>query len=228
MLDVHRIRAVLFDMDGTLADTDDAYIASLARIVHPVHFLFPSRDPTRVLRWGLMRAETPLNWLMAVPDRLGLDRTLAALTDHLHRLQGHGAPARFLMIDGVAPMLDALAAHFQLALVTSRDRRGVEAFLDQFNLRPYFKVVVAALSAARIKPHPAPVWYAAKHLDVPASQCLMIGDTTVDIHAGRRAGAQTVGVLCGFGEREELQRAGADLILDRTPQLLDTLLPHDR
>jgi phosphoglycolate phosphatase len=132
------------------------------------------------------------------------------------------------MIDGVAAMLDALAAHYPLALVSSRDRRGVEAFLDQFNLRPYFKLVVSALSAARIKPHPAPVLYAAEQLGLPPPQCLMIGDTTVDMHAGRRAGAQTVGVLCGFGEREELQQAGANLILDRTPQLQDTLLPHDR
>jgi phosphoglycolate phosphatase len=103
----------------------------------------------------------------------------------------------------------------------------VQAFLDQFNLRPYFKVVVSALSATRIKPHPAPVLYAAEHLGLHPSQCVMIGDTTVDIHAGRRAGAQTAGVLCGFGEREELQLAGADLILDTTPQVLDTLVPHD-
>jgi phosphoglycolate phosphatase len=52
----------------------------------------------------------------------------------------------------------------------------------------------------------------------------MIGDTTVDILAGRSAGAQTVGVLCGFGEEPELRRLGADLILERTPLLADFLL----
>jgi phosphoglycolate phosphatase-like HAD superfamily hydrolase len=51
----------------------------------------------------------------------------------------------------------------------------------------------------------------------------MIGDTTVDILAGRAAGAQTVGVLCGFGEEEELQRAGADLILPGTSALVSIL-----
>jgi N-acetyl-D-muramate 6-phosphate phosphatase len=241
VLDTSRIRALLFDMDGTLADTDDAYIARAARLIRPAHFIFPGRDPTRFLRWGVMRAETPLNWLMTVPDQLQLDHSLAAITDWFHRWRGPakaptrpagpegapGAPAQFVMIDGAAAMLDALAAHYPLALVTSRDRRGVDAFLEQFGLRPYFKVVVSALSAARIKPHPAPVLFAAETLGLPASECIMIGDTTVDIEAGRRAGAQTVGVLCGFGEREELQRAGAHLILERTPQLLDTLLTHD-
>jgi len=51
----------------------------------------------------------------------------------------------------------------------------------------------------------------------------MIGDTTVDIHAGKSAGAQTVGVLCGFGEEKELKEMGADLILSNTHQVVDVL-----
>ena len=52
----------------------------------------------------------------------------------------------------------------------------------------------------------------------------MIGDTTVDIRAGRSAGAQTVGLLCGFGEEPELRRVGADLILAATSDLEKVLL----
>jgi phosphoglycolate phosphatase-like HAD superfamily hydrolase len=48
----------------------------------------------------------------------------------------------------------------------------------------------------------------------------MIGDTVADILAGKNAGAQTVGVLCGFGKEKELRQAGADLIIKRTPDLL--------
>jgi phosphoglycolate phosphatase-like HAD superfamily hydrolase len=51
----------------------------------------------------------------------------------------------------------------------------------------------------------------------------MIGDTTVDIRAGKAAGAQTAGVLCGFGREKELIRAGADLILPGTSALLALL-----
>jgi phosphoglycolate phosphatase-like HAD superfamily hydrolase len=51
----------------------------------------------------------------------------------------------------------------------------------------------------------------------------MIGDTTVDIRAGKSAGAQTVGVLCGFGEEKELRNMGADLILSNTHQLAEVL-----
>jgi len=68
------------------------------------------------------------------------------------------------------------------------------------------------------------VLWAAEQLGLPPKCCLMVGDTTVDIRAGRAAGTQTVGVLCGFGDRAELERAGADLILESTAELAGVLL----
>jgi phosphoglycolate phosphatase len=56
-------------------------------------------------------------------------------------------------------------------------------------------------------------------MGVQPAECLMIGDTTVDIRAGKSAGAQTIGVLCGFGEEPELRQLGADLILRSTSDL---------
>jgi phosphoglycolate phosphatase len=52
----------------------------------------------------------------------------------------------------------------------------------------------------------------------------MVGDTSVDMRAGKAAGAQTVGVLCGFGEQAELLRSGADMLLMSTAGLPDLLL----
>ena len=52
----------------------------------------------------------------------------------------------------------------------------------------------------------------------------MVGDTTVDIRAGRAAGAQTAGVLSGFGERRELTEAGANVIVEQTLDLANLLL----
>ena len=61
-------------------------------------------------------------------------------------------------------------------------------------------------------------------MGVPPSACLMIGDTTVDMRAGVAAGAQTLGVLCGFGEEEELIRNGANAILSTTADLVTVLM----
>jgi phosphoglycolate phosphatase-like HAD superfamily hydrolase len=83
--------------------------------------------------------------------------------------------------------------------------------------------VASAQTAAHTKPYPDPVQWAARQLGVPVEDCVMVGDTTVDILAGKRAGAHTVGVLCGFGEHAELEQKGADLILERTAQLGELL-----
>jgi phosphoglycolate phosphatase len=61
-------------------------------------------------------------------------------------------------------------------------------------------------------------------MQVPPEACLMVGDTIVDIQAGKAAGAQTIGLLCGFGEEHELRRRGADMILSTTSELARLLL----
>jgi phosphoglycolate phosphatase-like HAD superfamily hydrolase len=52
----------------------------------------------------------------------------------------------------------------------------------------------------------------------------MIGDTVSDIQAGKRAGAQTVGVLCGFGEEKELRQSEADLVINNTTEIVSLLI----
>jgi len=223
--DPSRVRALLFDLDGTLADTDDVYIRRATALLRRLHFLFPGRDPTRFLRRSLMLAETPLTFLMGVPDWLGIDAPLARARDWLADRRGPRTHAHFLLIDGVAPMLARLGERYPLALATARGARMTNYFIKQFALETRFGALASAQTVAHTKPYPDPVLWAARQLSVPVENCVMIGDTTVDILAGRRAGAQTIGVLCGFGERGELERAGADLIIERTPDLED-LLPQ--
>lgn len=121
-------------------------------------------------------------------------------------------------------MLDVLQSRYPLAVVSARDENSTLAFLEKFSLTGYFQEIVTAVTARHTKPYPDPVLYAADKMGVAPETCLMIGDTTVDIRAGKSAGAQTVGVLCGFGEEDELKSWGADLILENTSQLADALL----
>jgi phosphoglycolate phosphatase-like HAD superfamily hydrolase len=112
-----------------------------------------------------------------------------------------------------------------MAVVSARDEKSTIRFLTQFDLSKYFNVIVTGLSAPHTKPYPDPILLAAEKMGVKPQDCLMIGDTTVDIRAGKAAGAQTIGVLCGFGEEPELNQLGADLILKSTSDLTSLLLP---
>ncbi len=221
-LDVEKIRLICFDVDGTLSDTDDMFVQKLERILRPTRFLLPHQDPQRLARRLVMWSEAPGNFLVGIPDTLGVDDEIAAVMEWLNRHRP--APMKhFLLIPGVKEMLQSFSMRYPLAVISARDARSTRLFLDQFELTPFFQVVVTGQTVEHTKPYADPILYAAKELNVPPESCLMVGDTTVDIRAGKFAGAQTVGVLCGFGEEPELRQRGADLILASTPELLKVL-----
>ena len=216
MLDKDKVEAVLFDLDGTLMDTDDQAVEALVRRLQRLRWPHPQRAARRLV----MACETPGNAMMTLLDVLGLDASLNAFTDRLRRWRGLRTRADFHIITGVEEMLAELSGRYRLAVVTTRGLAESETFLDQYNLRGFFDALVTRESTWRLKPHPAPIRHAARLLGVPVERCVMVGDTTVDVRAARRAGAWAVAVLCGFGEREELERAGAHVILEHTAQFL--------
>lgn len=212
-------RALLFDLDGTLLDSDDMAVERWAMRLRPFSLAGRLYDSNRLARRLIMALESPINGLITVLDILGLDNLVLSMGEKLRDLQAHPSPDRYRCVEGTVELLRQLQADYDLGLVTTRNREDTRRFLEEFDLHDVFKVVVTRQDVKRLKPHPEGVRYAAKQLGLPPEQCVMIGDTTVDIKAGQRAGALTVAVLCGFGERPELERLDPDLILDTTAQL---------
>ncbi len=217
-LDLTRVRALCFDVDGTLSDTDDLYVQKAEKAIP--RFLF--KEPRRVARRLVMWLEAPGNAMMGLADALHLDDDIYAFINWRTRNRKY-PNENFMLIRGVDEMLKRLHGRYPLAVISARDEKGTMRFLERFDLVQYFDVIVSGLSTTYTKPYPDPVLFAAQRMNVAPENCLMIGDTTVDIRAGKAAGAQTVGVLCGFGEESELRRFGADEILADTTQLLKIL-----
>lgn len=219
---ISRIHAICFDVDGTLSDTDDVLVEKLTRLFTPIHSFFPTRETARDARRIVMAIEAPANVLIGIPDLLGMDNVFFALADRLARVS-RKKPGIFQMVPGVKEMLAELARRYPLAVVSARDSRTTNSFLEQFDLLQYFKCIATAQTCKHTKPFPDPILWAAEEMKVSPEACLMVGDTTVDIRAGSAAGAQTVGVLCGFGERDELQKNGADMILPTPVDLVQVI-----
>ncbi|HSB88785.1 MAG TPA: HAD family hydrolase [Anaerolineales bacterium] len=215
-----RIRALCLDLDGTLLETDDALVQRLERWL----VWRPQRKRRSLARRLVMAAEGPANRFLALVDRLGVDEALGPLVDGLHRQRGLAPVGDLRPVEGALPAVRRLAQHYSIALVTAREARSATAFLQTFGLTGAVRCTVTARTTRRGKPDPAPILWAATSLGVPPKACLVVGDTTVDIRAGRAAGAQTVGVLSGFGERAELERAGAGLILESVAELPEVLM----
>jgi HAD superfamily hydrolase (TIGR01549 family) len=235
-LDLARIRALCFDVDGTIADTDDHLVAQIAGLLDAIPGV-SGRRAERLGRQVVMGMETPVHGAYALLDRIGLDVPLSHLRMRLKGMKQRQAdPAHTRnpeaidevphdMVAGVQEMLHKLAEHYPMVTISTGTAPRVDRFLRHFGVRELFTEVIGAQTTRRMKPHPEPLFYAAEKMGVAPGECLMIGDTTIDIRTGVAAGAQTVAVLCGFGTERELRAAGADLVLRTTSDLLAVLRP---
>jgi N-acetyl-D-muramate 6-phosphate phosphatase len=222
-LEISRIRAICFDVDGTLWDSDDEVVIWLARLLGPFSPFLLQRNPLSAARRLVLFLETPGRYINNLRYQSQSFSRLVEIGSRLTGFHRSGASSSHLLVEGVPEMLAVLAPRFSLAIVSARPAQSTIEFLTRNNLLRYFQTVVTGQTCKRTKPHPDPILYAAQKMGMAPQNCLMVGDTTVDVIAGRRAGAQTVAVLCGFGEESELQEAGADLILGSTADLLRSM-----
>jgi HAD superfamily hydrolase (TIGR01549 family) len=214
-----KIGGIFFDLDGTLMDTDDAFLDSLASRLGRLGRLFAEGDPRPLLRRAMLAAEGPVNHVVTLLDAVGLDDNLFSIGNRLRRVRGLRVQGQFTLIEGAVETIHSLHGSYRLGIITTRSREDAWAFVRQFDLGGAFEVVSTREDTRRLKPHPQPIQYAADLVGLSPTECAMVGDTAVDIISAKAAGSYAVGVLCGFGEREDLTAAGADLILDHTAQL---------
>jgi HAD superfamily hydrolase (TIGR01509 family) len=223
-LELDRIRGLCFDIDGTLCDTDDMWMQKVEKIIQPVKKILGRQDTRSFSRRLIMAIESPGNLAYHILDRLNLDDEIGWIFNKLAKIEHDRPHNGYWIIPGVIELLHGLNPLFPMAVVSAKGERGTLAFLNQFSLQTYFKTVITAQTCRYTKPYPDPVVKAALEMGIKPEECLMIGDTTVDIRAGQAAGAQTAGLLCGFGQEEELRRAGADVILNGPSDLLGHLI----
>lgn len=217
-LDRACVRALLFDVDGTLSDSDDHMVSRLRDKLVILDRLFKPGSAHRFSRSFVHFAESPGNWLLQVADRMNLDHLLAAFLDKRAN-QSEAELQNFPAIAGILPMLQVLSGRFPLAVVSARNEVTTRHFLRLNQLEAFFPVVVTSQTCRRTKPFPDPLLFAAEQLGVPIESCLMVGDTVTDVRAAKAAGAQSLSVLCGFGLDKELRRAGTQEILESTSEL---------
>lgn len=225
-LKLDQIHAICFDVDGTLSDTDDQWTHNLTGFLKPLRRLVSEEKIKSMARSFIMAIETPGNQVYHLLDHVDLDDEAARLLNWYTRLRISNQKPIFWLIPGVREMLETLSTRYPMSVVSARGESSTLDFLNQHQLLPFFTSVVTSQTCRFTKPFPDPIKWAADKMNVSPQNCLMVGDTVVDIMAGKAAGAQTVGVLCGFGTEKELRRSGANLILSGTSDLTQILIPE--
>ena len=126
--------------------------------------------------------------------------------------------------DGIKETLEALKEKgIELAVLSNKPDFAARSAVEMFFGKDYFDVVFGQRENVAIKPDPAGVFEILDILAAEKEDCLYIGDTAVDMKTGKSAGLYTVGVLWGFREKEELESANADSIIESPEELLKFL-----
>jgi len=226
-IQTERVKAILFDIDGTLSDSDDLMVQKVERFLKPFYFFSTIEKRHSTARWLIMAVESPGNFIYNMADRFDLDSLFIKMINNRSKKRNRQVK-KYWIIPGIKDLLSDLAGKFSMGVVSARDDKSVMAFVRQFELEKYFSVIVTSQTCRYTKPFPDPLLFAAEKIGVEPQSCLMVGDTTVDIKAAKLAGMQAVGVLCGFGREKELKRAGADAILPATTDLLQIIFSHEK
>ncbi|MEE9543762.1 MAG: HAD-IA family hydrolase [Thermodesulfobacteriota bacterium] len=205
---------VIFDLDGTLVDSseDIAWVANrtLEALGHPVMLESAIRER---IGWGIKMLLTQI-MPHESPERLSEARGV-----FLDYYAGH-LVVKSVLYPGVAETIQMLSAREKrLAVLTNKPYNLSVEILDFFFGGETFEVVFGGDSLDKRKPDPMPVRRILATLGVDAVDAVIVGDSPVDIEAGKGAGIYTIGAAYGFRGTEELEEAGADIIIDSFSEL---------
>lgn len=210
------LRAVAFDLDGTLADSVPGICNTFTTVLSAAGHRVPAAVEIAALI-GLPLADVML--------RFAPTGDVNALTAHYRSVYTATVVPATLLFPRVWSLLRACkAAGLELAIVTGKSTDVADATLRRCRIRSLFSSVVGTERAARPKPHPDLMHLAISELGVPAEQTLLVGDGTHDIEMGRDAGARTCGVAWGVHQAEHLKAAGADHIVHSMAELRRLIL----
>ena len=214
------IRLVIFDFDGTMADTRHNIVLIMQRVMQTLGM--PVAD------------EETCASTIGLPLKDCFRKIFPELTDdgaehcaETYR-QIFFANAKDLvpnMFPNVQETIDLLHAHqIRMAIASSRTSASLLGFIHEMHLTDKIAMVVGSDEVSHHKPDPEPVNVILSALDVPASETLVVGDMPVDILMGAAAGTHTCAVTYGNASVEELSAAGAEFLIEDMAEVVKLVI----
>jgi len=215
-----RVKAVLFDLDGTLIDSalDLAGAGNDMRVARGL-------APRPLEHFRPMVGAGARGMIGRAFDVGPEHATFAALRDEFLQRYEARMTHETRLFPQMQPVLDALQAHaVPWGIVTNKATRFSDPLVRALGLLPPAATLVCGDTTPRAKPHPEPLLEAARRIGVPAADCIYVGDDLRDVQAGRAAGMATVAVAWGYlGAGEPIESWGADHLAQTPNDLLKLL-----
>ncbi|MBJ9425042.1 phosphoglycolate phosphatase [Acinetobacter seifertii] len=210
---------ILFDLDGTLVD-------SAADLYRSMNLSLQS------LGWPLVTEVQIREWVGKGASKLCesvLLHLFGKLDAEQHKVLLHTFVETYgvelcvntQIYSGVSEFLKhCQTLNIKMACVTNKPVKLAQGLLDALELSPYFQVVLGGDSLPERKPHPLPLLHCMQSLNTSASQSLMIGDSSNDVEAARRAGIDCIVVSYGYNHGESIYDCQPQQVVDSLAELI--------
>lgn len=206
-------KAVLWDMDGVIADTGAAHFAAWRQIMAELGRPFDEADFRRI--FGLVNPDA----IRLLLGETVSSHEIARIIERKETLFREAVQVHVSLLPGVETWLERLRQQgYRQAIASSAPRANIDVLLHVLNIGPYFQAIVSAEDVTKGKPNPAIFLKAAAALGVSITRCVVVEDAVAGVQAARRAGMVCLAVAT-------TQPAGnlrdADLVVERLTDLAD-------
>ena len=213
-------KAILFDLDGTLLNTLDDLGDAANRVLAAKGFPTHTLDEYRYF----IGDGTAMLITRALPKEQRSDDTIRACLQAFRQDYARNWKAKTRPYDGVTEMLEELAARgLKMAVLSNKSHEFTKRCVADLLPEWTFDVVLGQREAFPLKPDPAGALEVAKRLNIPPPEFLYLGDSAVDMKTAIAAGMFPVGVLWGFRPAQELEKNGAQALIERPSEVLNLL-----
>lgn len=213
------IRHILFDFDYTLADSSEGIIAS-------VNFALTqtgqtAADPQNIRRMIGHSLEETFAEFVDPSDKTLIQRCKTLFMEFADT--GAMVQNTVLLKDVPQTLARLTAGQCTLGIVSTKRRSTIEDTLRVHSLAPLFKTIIGYEDVTALKPHPEGIRKAMLALSADPQRSIYVGDSPIDVQAGRNAGIPVIAVASGMNSAEDLKRSGAERIIRRLNELPQTI-----
>lgn len=207
-LSLRDAKAVLFDLDGTLLDSSRAITDAVENVLKSRGLGCNRADVAEMIGMPLENIFAVLAPNLSTEEvwQLVLEYREYYMAHHLEHTSIH--PSTRMLLTKLK------ARGYKLGIITGKYREPVIDALDHFGISEFFDAVVTGYEVKNHKPAPDIVLEAAKRLGVSPKECVVVGDSSLDVEAGKRAGSLTIAVLSDLYSRRQLENAKPTVIVE--------------
>lgn len=212
------MKAVIFDLDGTLSDSLESIAFSANSALEALGF-----QPFELERYKQFVGDGVSELMKRCLINAGDDelKYFDQMLAKYHEIFEKNCTYHVEAYEGIKELLEELRKrNIRIAVLSNKPHKRTVEVVEKLFGKGYFHVIQGQAPEIKRKPNPEGALMIMRSLGISPSECLYVGDTDTDMQTGKAAGLFTVGVLWGFRDREELEKNHADAIIEKPGDLL--------